>query len=151
IPQDQLPLLLQSMLEDRFQLKAHIETRELPVYNLVVAKDGPKLKLNEDQTPPGPPTPGAERGAGPRGDAGARGAAPGGGPPAPPAFDPNRPPPRGAIMIQGGGPNGMKLMATAMPLAQFVNFLQQTVGRTVVDKTDLKGLFDISFTFSPEG
>ena len=42
----------QSMLEDRFQLKAHLETREMPIYNLVVGKDGPKIKKSEDQTPP---------------------------------------------------------------------------------------------------
>ncbi len=37
-------LLLQSMLADRFQLKVTRGTRELPVYALVVAKNGPKLK-----------------------------------------------------------------------------------------------------------
>src|SRR5262249_7275513 len=39
ISREQLQLMLQSMLEDRFQLKAHMESRELPIYNLVVAKD----------------------------------------------------------------------------------------------------------------
>jgi uncharacterized protein (TIGR03435 family) len=42
---DQYKLMLQSFLKDRFQLKAHWETKELPVLALVVAKDGPKLKL----------------------------------------------------------------------------------------------------------
>src|SRR5215470_10115772 len=60
LPREQMQLMLQSMLEDRFELKAHMETREQPIYNLVVAKDGPKLKRSEDQTPPpiaanGPP------------------------------------------------------------------------------------------------
>jgi uncharacterized protein (TIGR03435 family) len=36
--------MLRSMLEDRFQLKVHHETRVLPVYELVVAKAGFKLK-----------------------------------------------------------------------------------------------------------
>jgi uncharacterized protein (TIGR03435 family) len=35
--------MLQAMLEDRFKLKLHHETREVPVYDLVVAKGGPKL------------------------------------------------------------------------------------------------------------
>jgi len=35
--------MLQSFLADRFQLKVHIETKELPVYELVVAKGGPKF------------------------------------------------------------------------------------------------------------
>lgn len=34
---------LQSLLLDRFQLKCHIITKELPVYDLIVAKGGPKL------------------------------------------------------------------------------------------------------------
>src|SRR5437773_7180452 len=61
LSREQTQLMVQSMLEDRFQLKAHTETRELPIYNLVVAKDGPKLKASTDQTPSplpqGGPTP----------------------------------------------------------------------------------------------
>src|SRR5262245_36842089 len=61
ITRERLQLMIQSMLEDRFQLKSHMETRELPIYNLVVGKDGPKMKKSEDQTPPfmaaGPPLP----------------------------------------------------------------------------------------------
>src|SRR5207249_3635370 len=52
ISREQLQLMVQSMLEDRFQLKAHMETRELPIYNLVVDKNGPKIKPAADQTPP---------------------------------------------------------------------------------------------------
>lgn len=36
--------MLQALLEDRFKLKIHPETREVPVYALTVAKGGPKLK-----------------------------------------------------------------------------------------------------------
>jgi bla regulator protein blaR1 len=39
----QIALMMQSLLADRFKLKVHFETRELPVYDLVVAKGGPKL------------------------------------------------------------------------------------------------------------
>ncbi|HKE82310.1 MAG TPA: M56 family metallopeptidase [Vicinamibacterales bacterium] len=39
----QVNLMLQVLLEDRFRLKVHRETRELPVYALVVGKNGPKL------------------------------------------------------------------------------------------------------------
>jgi uncharacterized protein (TIGR03435 family) len=36
--------MLQALLKERFGLQAHIETKEMPVYNLVVMKDGPKIK-----------------------------------------------------------------------------------------------------------
>ena len=36
--------MLQTLLEDRFKLKIHRGTKEIPVYNLIVAKDGPKLQ-----------------------------------------------------------------------------------------------------------
>jgi uncharacterized protein (TIGR03435 family) len=36
--------MLQALLADRFKLQAHWETRELPVYELVEGKKGPKLK-----------------------------------------------------------------------------------------------------------
>ena len=36
--------MLQALLEDRFKLKTHQETREVPVYALTVAKGGSKLK-----------------------------------------------------------------------------------------------------------
>ena len=49
------------------------------------------------------------------------------------------------------GPSGMTLRATAMPVATFVGLMQNQLGRTVVDKTGLEGLFDFELTFSPEG
>src|SRR5690242_12086188 len=45
IPTEQVRSMLQSLLEDRLQLKTHYETRALPGYILSVAKGGPKLKL----------------------------------------------------------------------------------------------------------
>ncbi len=43
-------LMMQSLLADRFQLKAHFETREMPMYQLVQAKGGSKLKEEPDPT-----------------------------------------------------------------------------------------------------
>jgi uncharacterized protein (TIGR03435 family) len=39
-----LPLLLQAVLQERFQLRVHHEQRNLPAYALVVAKNGSRLK-----------------------------------------------------------------------------------------------------------
>lgn len=35
--------MVQTLLADRFQLRTHTETREMPIYTLVVAKGGPRL------------------------------------------------------------------------------------------------------------
>lgn len=49
---DQLRAMLRTMLADRFQLKVHRETRDLPFYNLVVAKGGLKIKPATGDEPP---------------------------------------------------------------------------------------------------
>ena len=51
---DQFRLMLQALLADRFKLQVHHETREVPVYELVVAKNGPRLtaaSIDADSAP----------------------------------------------------------------------------------------------------
>lgn len=43
----QIPQMLQALLSDRFGLKFHKESRERNIYDLTVAKSGPKLKPSE--------------------------------------------------------------------------------------------------------
>ncbi|HEY5055574.1 MAG TPA: TIGR03435 family protein, partial [Acidobacteriaceae bacterium] len=43
----QLAAMIIPLLADRFHLKAHLEPKTLPVYDLIVAKGGPKLKLTD--------------------------------------------------------------------------------------------------------
>jgi len=157
ISREQTQLMIQSMLEDRFQLKAHLETRELPIYTLVVGKDGPKIKRSEDQTTPpfatAAPLPCDQASA-----AAAAAAPPPPPPPPPPAaglgqrgapIDINKLP-KGA-MIMMSAPTGMTLAASGTPFTNLVGLLQQQLGRTIVDKTNLSGLYDFKMTFSPEG
>ncbi len=40
----EIPEMLQTLLEDRFQMKMHRESKELPVYALVIGKGGAKLQ-----------------------------------------------------------------------------------------------------------
>jgi uncharacterized protein (TIGR03435 family) len=49
-PPTPVQIMMQGLLADRFQLKLHRETRELPVYVLTIAKNG--LKLKEVLAPP---------------------------------------------------------------------------------------------------
>jgi len=44
----QLMRMLQALLDERFQLKFHFETKEMPVYALVVGKSGLKIKEVKD-------------------------------------------------------------------------------------------------------
>jgi bla regulator protein BlaR1 len=46
--QEQFRQMIQTLLEDRFQLKVHFTTKELPVYALVVDKNGSKLTKAKD-------------------------------------------------------------------------------------------------------
>jgi uncharacterized protein (TIGR03435 family) len=43
-PHEQVLQMIQALLADRFQLSVHRETRQLPIYALVVGKTGPKLQ-----------------------------------------------------------------------------------------------------------
>jgi uncharacterized protein (TIGR03435 family) len=60
---DRAMQMLQTLLADRFQLKVHRETRETPVYELVVGKNGPKLKHVGPDTTGGSMTRGLNTGA----------------------------------------------------------------------------------------
>lgn len=52
IPIEQMRPMLQVLLADRFQLKVHEETKEMPLYVLTVGKNGSKLQENTGD--PGP-------------------------------------------------------------------------------------------------
>ena len=50
----------------------------------------------------------------------------------------------------GRGPGTFGLRATGQPLDGLIQLITQATGRTVVDKTGLKGLFDFQLQFDPE-
>jgi uncharacterized protein (TIGR03435 family) len=123
---DTVALMVQSLLEDRFQLKLHHEMREIPGYELIVAKGGPKIRLADDQSP-----------------------LPNEGAPAPSFLNGLPPLTRGTSRI-GGGPNGMHYEAKAILLDPFINILINVTRRTVVDKTGLTGLYDMKMDWVPD-
>jgi len=51
----QAPEMMQSLLEERFQMKTHREKKEFPVYALVIAKGGPKMKETAPDADPAKP------------------------------------------------------------------------------------------------
>jgi uncharacterized protein (TIGR03435 family) len=120
----QIRLMVQALLADRFKLKATRQTKELPVYALVVAKGGVKMK----EAPAPPPNPSG---------------AP------PPLPTPGSAPRPGMIMMTGRG----EVTGTAVPVASIANILSrqpETGGRVVIDKTGLTGNYDWSLKWTPE-
>jgi bla regulator protein blaR1 len=47
--EEQIMLMVRSLLAERFKLEFHRETKEMPVYALVAAKNGPKLKESKGE------------------------------------------------------------------------------------------------------
>ncbi len=130
LPIEQIKLRLQSLLEDRFQLKAHRDTRDLPVYNLVLTRKGPKL--SEDQTPPDPrrafitfASPALEH-----------------------QGTQQRPLPRGAMRVVTGATT--TITGTAITVSQIITLLQSKSDRIIVDKTGFSGLLDVHLEFSQD-
>ena len=161
------PLVLQSVirqiLEERFALKTHRETRELPIYALMVARSdgrlGPNLKPSSTEcstmmsqrgrgpAPGGAPGPDARGGvaitrSGPPPD-GRGGPGRAGGPP---PFDFDAPP----VCGQRGGGFG-RLRAGGTTMADFATMISGTAQRVVIDKTGLTGYYDIALTYTPTG
>ena len=134
----QVDEMLQSLLVDRFQLKYHKETRELPTYTLVVGKNGNKLvAATEASIKAAPSLPPVGRGAGP-GTADVtvtRGGAGGG---------------RGGTVMMGSSNGQMQMTGGGMTMAQLAQTLSTTLGRTVVDQTGLTGQYDVKLSWTPD-
>jgi len=151
--QDEIPLMLQSLLEDRFALEWHAETREIDIYELVLAREdgrlGPKLaRSNVDCRPilearQRTITEARDRGESPEAIAALLRSAPGEGPRCTTNMSMRAP--------QGGGLPVMTMATQGMEMGTLVSLLTSLSGRPVVDRTGLTGTFDYEFTFSPSG
>jgi uncharacterized protein (TIGR03435 family) len=127
-----MQLMIRALLAERFKLTVHNETKDSPIYALVLARSDGKLgpNLNKSETdceamfaagrarggqmpPPGPPAPGE--------------------------------PMRCGIRI---GPGNMSVGGA--PLAQVANSLGMFAGRIVQDRTGLTGNYDMSLTWTPD-
>ena len=136
-PAGPLNFMLQDLLEDRFKLAAHRETREMPIYALVLARADKKLGEGlHASTVDCEAFRGRGRG-GPGGPGGPDGR--GRGLPAPGER------PTCGMMIGPG-----QVTAGGMPIANLALMLSQMTQRIVEDRTGLTGNFDIDLTFTPE-
>jgi uncharacterized protein (TIGR03435 family) len=133
---DQMLGLLQTLLADRFKLKVHTETREVPIYALVLARSdnklGAKMKPSADNCPDFKVQQQQQLEALAKGGLGALAAMR-------PAPGETRP---CSIMPMQGTPGSIGMKANGQSLATLTLLLTQLMGRPVVDKTGLTGLYD---------
>jgi uncharacterized protein (TIGR03435 family) len=118
----QIPLLLQTLLSERFKLSVRRESRMTRVYALVPAKRGPKLKRSEPEDSPSPgrnPTPISS---------------------APLIMRAN-----GATGICCG-----KAKLNRVTMGRFAVLLSAETDRPVQDQTGIQGVFDVSLEWTPD-
>jgi uncharacterized protein (TIGR03435 family) len=141
-----LTTLLLNLLKDRFQLATHLETRDLAIFHLVMARNdrrpGPDLKV----TPAACQKIVEERNAALQAAAAGLSSSRGAPPPRPPLPDLQAPPPCGFGRLLTGN-----VAVSGRTIAQFATTLSEWVGRPVIDKTGLTGLYDFTLRFAPEG
>lgn len=121
---EQMRPMLQALLKDRFQLALHHESKDLPVYALVAAKGGIKLKVSakencmtrDPNAPPSAPTPGQ------------------------------------TYLSSCGGPaaSPRSLNGTAISMEQLTTALSNTMQRTVIDQTGFIGPFDVHLEWTED-
>jgi len=143
---EQVNLMLQKLLADRFQMTVHRETKDLPVYALVVGKNGHKLKAStgDDKGPsvdaalagralPPPPSGGGGQQAMMMITRGGTGTAAG---------------QRGLMMTMRNGLN--EVVGRKATVSGLANLLSTQLNRPVMDETDLTGEYDFTLDFAPD-
>jgi uncharacterized protein (TIGR03435 family) len=139
---DDVPEMLQTLLADRFKLAYHRETKEQPVFALIIGKTGSKLQPSAPDPAPSPDAPAA------------------GGSNRPDAVSISGNPQTG-LTVKGSGSAGatkitmgqdgqMHLEAEKLSLQQLADSLARFVGRPVVDMTGLTGTYKIGLDLSRE-
>ncbi len=122
-----MQLALRHLLEERFKLKVHRETREMDIYALVLARPG------------GDPGPGLKPSTQDCAAAAAAAQRPG----APPPGSPGQP-----FCGISGSPGRVRF--GGLPSMSFPAAFSGPAGRMVVDRTGLTGSWDFDLTFAPE-
>ncbi len=125
-----LQLMIRALLTERFKLAIHNETKDAPIYALILARADGKLG------------PGLKKSSVDCAALFAAGRARGGAMP---------PPPQPGERMQCGmriGPGNLMGGGALMP--QFANTLGMFAGRIVVDRTGLEGPYDVDLTWTPD-
>jgi uncharacterized protein (TIGR03435 family) len=135
---EQFRLMLQRLLAERFKLTTHHESKEMDAFELVIGKNGPRLKESpkesvEDAAAAGPPPPPP--------------------PPGPLPKDKDGHPivPAGATIFETtNGVPWAHLNAKKETMDSFVGRVSTFLRQPVFDATGLKGKYDFELTWSPD-
>jgi uncharacterized protein (TIGR03435 family) len=137
-PESLMPLV-RTLLVERFKLKAHPETRELPAYALTVARrdrqPGSQLRPTETDCTRATTLSADE----------VRAAARDGWPPCGMVYFVSF-----VTTTSGGNTVKMRVRRSGTTLAALATALQANVERPVVDQTGLEGRFDVEYSFAPQ-
>ena len=139
---EQFRLMLQNLLAERFKMTVHREKKEAQVYELTVAKGGPKMQESEPEPAKEPVTKTGDAPAPPPPPPGGRDPSPMGadGFPVMPKARPGRP-----MMFMGMG--RARMQATAESMEELAKMLSNQVAKPVTDATGLKGKYDFTLTW----
>jgi uncharacterized protein (TIGR03435 family) len=129
VPKEQIPVMLQNLLAERFKMQTHKETKDANVYALIVGKGGPKLTAAKEddggEAPRGGPVM-----VGPDGKAIAR--------------------PQGAMMMIRNDGGASHMDAKKVTLSAFCDMLSNFLDRPVLDMTEIKGQYDVTLDIAAE-
>ena len=114
--------MLAVMLEERFHVKVHTELKTIPIYELILAKDGLKLK----PSPPATALTSEQTSAAPKADLG-----------------------RGGLSFRASN-STVEINARAVTLSSLADSLSDMLDRTVSDKTGVTGEFDLHLRFTSD-
>jgi uncharacterized protein (TIGR03435 family) len=130
---EQVADMVGTLLAERFQMKMHRESKEFPVYGLVVGKSGPKLKASPAEAP----AEGADAGKGSVNVVAAASST-------------------GTVIDLGKGSSvsisyaDNRIEAKRITMAGFADVMARFTDRPVVDMTQIQGAYDFKLDFSPE-
>ena len=129
----ELPQLLRTLLADRFKLKTHTESRELPMYDLVLARSdgrlGPELKPSTSDCAKAEQVAAEQAAALAQGDV---------------ASFVGKPRACSVSTDTSGGPLNLMMRGDGQEMKQIVDILTLFTGRAVRDKTGLTGRYDFA-------
>ena len=131
---EQVQVMLQNLLAERFKMTVRRAGKELPIYALVVAKNGPKLKDSTDKpydSSPPPPRSSPRK-------------------PGPDGFPPLEDVAGHRGMFTARGASGSRIIAQQQGMAELAGRLSTELGQIVRDETGLNAKYDFTLTFSHE-